>query len=107
MERLNVESKYCSISNVGSTCIVANCPGISGTVPDFLPVSRKGPENLLLLRLSRNSFDCPGKALNVPKLLPVWPHPPQVTISVLASKHFLGATYSLVQVIELPQGASI
>ena len=27
--------------------IVANCPGISGTVPDFLPVSRKGPENLL------------------------------------------------------------
>ena len=28
-------------------CIVANCPGISGTVPDFLPVSRKGPENLL------------------------------------------------------------
>ena len=29
------------------TCIVANCPGISGTVPNFLPVSRKGPENLL------------------------------------------------------------
>ena len=27
--------------------IVANCPGISGTVPNFLPVSRKGPENLL------------------------------------------------------------
>ena len=30
-----------------SRSIVANCPGISGTVPDFLPVSRKGPENLL------------------------------------------------------------
>ena len=27
--------------------IVANCPGISRTVPNFLPVSRKGPENLL------------------------------------------------------------
>ena len=27
--------------------IVANCPGISGTVLDFLPVSRKGPLNLL------------------------------------------------------------
>ena len=27
--------------------IVATCPGISGTVPNFLPVSRKGPENLL------------------------------------------------------------
>ena len=30
-----------------SFCIVANCPGISGTVPDILPVSRKGPESLL------------------------------------------------------------
>ena len=34
-------------------------PGISGTVPDFLPVSQKGPENL----------DCPGKALIVPEKL--------------------------------------
>ena len=31
---------------VGANSIVANCPGISGTVPDFLPVSRKGPKNL-------------------------------------------------------------
>ena len=27
--------------------IVANCPGISGAVPDFLPMFRKGPEKLL------------------------------------------------------------
>ena len=42
-------------------CIGANCPGISGTVPDFLPVSWKGPEICF-------SPDCPGIALIFPKL---------------------------------------
>ena len=37
--------------------IVANCSWISETVPDFLPVSQKGPENLLYPRLSWKSFD--------------------------------------------------
>ena len=33
--------------NLNDVFIVANCPGISRIVPNFLPVSRKGPENLL------------------------------------------------------------
>ena len=50
MEKSSLEGVECKMYGFtapnGVISIVANCPGISGTVPDFLPVSRKGPENL-------------------------------------------------------------
>ena len=73
--------------------IVANCPGISGTVPNFLPVSPEESRKSALaqivpekLWLSRKSIDCLEITTGVAT-------PPQVTISVLSTKHFLGATY--------------
>ena len=42
-----------SSSHAKGVCIGSNCPGISGTVPDFLPLSRV-PESPIL---------CPGSKL--------------------------------------------